>query len=307
MRIQPFLFFVFCTAELLAQPVLEYPAAIPAFGPQPIVARSYGVVPGIVQSGTGVLWDLSAVNFTEIGTTTDSILDPSTTPYTADYPDATHAVRLVDQFGYYRVDASGVEDLGYRLGPTSSSFIYSDPARIVQFPSEVGESWSDQTQSGSTNTTLTVTLLAEGELRLNDGSIPDAVLIRREYVGSSSTAISTTWFRRSDVLRPLGNLLTNGAVIVRAPIEVLTALNEHSSPAGISIFPNPCAHLLTVALPNTGSAALQLCDATGRVVLNARGNGDRVQLDLTDLGSGAYSLRVEQDGSVHHWQRIVKE
>lgn len=306
MRIQPFLFFVFCAAELLAQPVLEYPTAIPVFGPHPVVARSYGVVPGIVQSGTDVLWDLSTVNFTEIGTTTDSVLDPSTTPYTTDYPDATHAVRLVDQFGYYRVDANGVEDLGYRLGPTSSSFIYSDPARVVQFPGEVGESWSDQTQSGSTITTLTVTLLAEGELRLNDGSFSDAVLIRREYVGSSSTATSTTWFRRSDALRPLGNLLANGAVIVRAPIELLTTLKEHSSPTGISAFPNPCSHLLTVALPGTGSAALQLCDATGRVVLNSRGNGDRVQLDLSSLGSGPYFLRVSQAGSVH-MQRLVKE
>jgi len=306
MRIQPFVFFVFCTAELLAQPVLEYPAAIPAFGPHPVVARSYGVVPGIVQSGTEVLWDLSAVAFTEIGTTTDSVLDPSTTPYTAYYPDATHAVRLVDQFGYYRVDAAGVEDLGYRLGPTSSSFIYSDPAQVVLFPSAVGESWSDQTQSGSTTTTLTVTLLAEGELRLNDGTIPDAVLIRREYVGSSSTATSTTWFRRSDALRPLGNLLTNGAVIVRAPVELLTALNDHSSPTGISVFPNPCSNLLTVALPSTGTAAMQLFDAAGNVVLNARGNGDRAQLDLSNLGSGPYSLHLTQAGSVHV-KRVVKE
>ena len=123
MRTPSLFFFSLFSVALLAQPVLEYPTAIPVFGPHPVGSRSYGVVSGMAQSGTGVLWDLSAVNYTEIGTTTDSVLDPSTTPYALDYPGATHAVRLVDQFGYYRVDDTGVEDLGYRLGPTSSSFM----------------------------------------------------------------------------------------------------------------------------------------------------------------------------------------
>ena len=108
---------------LLAQPVLEHPAAIPALGAYPIEARSYGVVPGIVTNGTGVLWDLSERPYTEIGTTKDSVLLPSATPYAADYPDATHAVRLVDQFGYYRVSDSAVDNIGYRLSAGSPSFI----------------------------------------------------------------------------------------------------------------------------------------------------------------------------------------
>lgn len=296
----------FWSTALLAQPVLEYPNAIPAFGPYPVVARSYGVVPGIAQSGTAVLWDLSAVSYTEIGTTTDSVLDPAATPYAADYPGATHAVRLVDQFGYYRIESTGVDDLGYRLSPTGSSFVYSDPAHIVQFPSVVGESWSDATQSGSTITTLTVTLLAEGELRLADGTIPDAVLVRREYVGPSSTATSTTWFRRSDALRPLGNLLANGSVIVRAPVDLLTAVEESSKLLEVTVLPNPCTDLLSIWLTQAAGVDLQLCDGSGRAVLSQRSNSGLVYMDLSTLPKGLYVLRVVQ-GSASTVRKVVKE
>ncbi|MEZ4739103.1 MAG: T9SS type A sorting domain-containing protein [Flavobacteriales bacterium] len=281
---------------LAAQPVLEHPAAIPAFGPHPVETRSYGVVPGLAQSGTGVVWDLSAIDPTVIGTTTDSVLDPTATPYAAYYPDATHAVRLVDQFGYYRVSASAVDDLGYRLSPGSTSFIYSDPARILQFPSEIGDSWSDATLSGATASTLTVTVLAEGEIRLADATIHDAVLIRRQYAGSSSNATSTTWFRRSDGLRPLGNLLANGTVIMRVPQELGTGISPRKVGQQLQLYPNPTPGELRIVSAGTGVAEVQLFDATGRSVRRTSSNASVLVMDLSDLADGSYLLVVQQGG-----------
>jgi hypothetical protein len=211
----------------------------------------------------------------------------------------------VDQFGYYRVSATAVDDQGYRLSAGSPSFIYSDPARILQFPSAVGDSWSDATLSGATASTLTVTVLAEGEIRLADATIPDAVLIRRQYVGSSSTASSTTWFRRSDGLRPLGNLLANGTVIVRVPQMVGTGLSPTAKGPLVQPYPNPTTGDLRITLEGEGVAEIHLHDVMGRLVRHARSSASTLVMDLSDLADGSYLLAVQKAGT-RSTQRVVK-
>lgn len=281
-----------------AQTAFSYPNAIPAFGAYPVETRSYGVVSGLDQSGSGLTWDLSGAAYSVVGTTIDSVLVPSATPYSNDYPLASIAVRLVDQFGYYTADETGVLDLGYRPSAVSPSFVYSDPARIVAFPTEVGDGWSDATLSGTTATTLTVTVLAEGELRLAEGVIPDAVLVRRHYAGSSFNATSTTWFRRSDALRPLGNLLANGTVIIRAPIGLATAVGEPLDTAAV-LAPNPCAGVSNILLPYKEPVNVRVIDAVGRVCMSVEERSGSVVLDLSSWPDGHYVVEITHNGKRH--------
>ncbi|MGV3636957.1 MAG: hypothetical protein ACO1NQ_04845, partial [Flavobacteriales bacterium] len=195
------------TAPLLAQPVFVHPDAIPAYGAYPVETRSYGVVPGLITSGTDVVWDFSTQDFSLIGTTTDSILLPASTPYAADFPTATHAVRLVNQFGYYRASSTEVLDLGTRLSPGSPSQVNTDPAAILRFPASVEDSWTDAVITGATSSQLQVTILAAGTIVLEDATIPDVVLVERRQTAPAFTAVSTTWFRRGNGLVPLGNVL----------------------------------------------------------------------------------------------------
>lgn len=300
------LLFLLPVLNATAQPVLEHPAAIPTPGGYAVETRSYGAVPGIATTGADVLWDLSAISYSVIGTTVDSILDPANTPYASDYPAATHAVRLVDQFGYYQVTDDHVDDLGYRISAGSPSFIYSDPGRILQFPSAVGDSWSDQTLSGSTASTLTVTVLAEGEIRLADQSIPDAVLVRRVYQGST-TATSTTWFRRSDGLRPLGNLLSNGTVIMRAPVVGTgTGITERTAPPVFGAFPVPTSGSLTIRkLDGSPLDDVRVLDGAGRTVLFYSTRNNASTIDLSDQPAGNYVIGTGRAGQ---WsvQQVVK-
>jgi hypothetical protein len=273
-----------------AQNVFEWPASVPAFGDHPVETRSYGVVPGLVTGGSSITWDFSALSATVVGTITDQVLQPAETPYAGDYPGATHCVRFGEQYGYYAIDAQSVRDLGYRLSAGSPSFIYSDPAEVVRFPAAVGDSWTDATLSGTTATTLTVTILAEGTIVLADAVIPDAVLVRRVQQSSSTTATSNTWFRRGDPLRPLGNVLANGTVIVRVPQELITQVPERDAPS-FSTHPQP--FVTSVRITATSPVQrVDVFDAGGRLVRSAQPNASSFELDLAELPAGTYCARA---------------
>lgn len=292
------------SAGVCAQPVFVHPDAVPSLGAYPVETRSYGVVPGLVTSGSEVVWDFSAQDFSIIGTTTDSVLLPSATPYTADFPMATHAVRLVNQFGYYRASSTGVLDLGTRLSPGSPSQINTDPAAILQFPAAVEDSWTDAVITGATTSQLQVTILAAGTIVLEDATIPDAVLVERRQTSPSFTAISTTWFQRGNGLVPLGNILANGGIIVRVPVNLITTIAEREVPA-LTLAPNPAVG--NTVLQRTDGVPLgrvRLLDAAGREVRSVRVNTAHMEFQLTDLPNGSYLVQVISADGVRT-QRLI--
>ncbi|MBL7954766.1 MAG: T9SS type A sorting domain-containing protein [Flavobacteriales bacterium] len=292
------------SAGVCAQPVFVHPDAVPSLGAYPVETRSYGVVPGLVTSGSEVVWDFSAQDFSIIGTTTDSVLLPSATPYAADFPTATHAVRLVNQFGYYRASSTGVLDLGTRLSPGSPSQINTDPAAILQFPAAVEDSWTDAVITGTTTSQLQVTILAAGTIVLEDATIPDAVLVERRQTSPSFTAISTTWFQRGNGLVPLGNILANGGVIVRVPVNLITTIAERDVPT-LTLAPNPAVG--NTVLQRTDGVPLgqvRLLDAAGREVRSLRVNSAYMEFQLTDLPNGSYVVQVISADGVRT-QRLI--
>lgn len=305
MRTIPLLSCLLLGGTSLAQTVFTYPDAIPAFGAYPVEARSYGNVPGLITAGTGVVWDFSAQNYSVIGTTTDSILDPAATPYAADFPTADVAVRLVDQFGYYGTSDTEVLDLGTRLSASSPSSINTDPASIVHFPADVDDTWTDAVATAASNSQLQVTILAEGAIILADAVIDDAVLVERRYITPSFTSVSTTWFRRSNCLVPLGNVLSNGGVIVRVPEDLMSAVTEVAA-FDVRIGPNPAAH--SIHVERTDGAALgelRLIDSAGREVRAVTTSSSRVEIDLTGSPEAAYVLRIASADGVR-MMRVVR-
>jgi hypothetical protein len=304
MRTKLSLAYLLTSATLVAQPVFVHPDAVPAIGAYPVETRSYGVVPGLVTSGSDVVWDFSAQDFNLIGTTTDSVLLPSATPYAVDFPTATHAVRLVNQFGYYRASSTGVLDLGTRLSPGSPSQINTDPAAILQFPASVEDSWTDAVITGATTSQLQVTILAAGTIVLEDATIPNVVLVERRQTSPSFTAISTTWFQRGNGLVPLGNILANGGVIVRVPVNLITTIAERDVPV-LTLAPNPAVGS-TVLQRSDGVplGRVRLLDAAGREVRSVRVNAALMEFQLTDLPNGSYVVQVISTDGVRT-QRLI--
>lgn len=304
-------FLVLCSVlsvAALAQPVFQASTCIPAIGAYPVEVRSFSSAPGLAQSGSDVIWDLSTLPFTLIGTTVDSVLAPQNTPYASDYPAANLSVRLNGSFGYYRLESDHVDDLGYRVSPGSPSFIYSDPARILVLPFSVGQSATDAAVANSTTTTLTVEVLASGEIRLADGVIPDAVLVRRTYVTSNSTAVSNTWFRESDALRPVGNLLSSGGVIIRKPqVDAPTGVSTTASAeVGFTLYPVPSSTTLHITVAGDTNGELRIYDPLGKQVGQLRIIAGTAEVDISALAPAIYVVELRTTHSSAR-QRFVKE
>lgn len=69
------------------------------------------------------------------------------------------------------------------------------------------------------------------------------------------------------------------------------------SGCAITIHPNPASDHIIVTLPFAG-AELELLDVTGRMVRSVRTSGSMARVDIPDLASGHYTLRISRSGIV---------
>ena len=83
------------------------------------------------------------------------------------------------------------------------------------------------------------------------------------------------------------------------------SIREAEKSDGISIFPNPVQSQINITLNAELYHWLQITDITGRVILKKEIRQNAVSIDLSDLSSGVYSLRLLGDNNVVTKQIIV--
>lgn len=82
----------------------------------------------------------------------------------------------------------------------------------------------------------------------------------------------------------------------------------HHAAAGIQqMYPNPATDVLTIEFNASTPSAIEMYDATGKLVLSIQQvNGPKVQVDVTALAPGLYTLRmINSGGTTAH--RFIKE
>lgn len=68
----------------------------------------------------------------------------------------------------------------------------------------------------------------------------------------------------------------------------------------LNIYPNPADDLLTIEMPESeGPFHITLIDMTGKVVLLETANGSRKSIDVSQLTSGQYRVRIETNGKTY--------
>ena len=102
----------------------------------------------------------------------------------------------------------------------------------------------------------------------------------------------------------------------RARRFVISALVNCSNCAGISVNdleaknitvrPNPATNNFTVELDNDSQAQVQLFNLVGQVVYNAQTNNQTVNVNISNLNSGVYMLKVTQNGRIYTSKVLVQ-
>ena len=91
-----------------------------------------------------------------------------------------------------------------------------------------------------------------------------------------------------------------------AMLDITTAIEDPGS-LSIGVSPNPVHDMLTIDMEISSNATIEVIDASGKeVIARATRNSDRIQLDVKDLSTGTYLVKITAEGTIHS-ARFVKE
>jgi hypothetical protein len=191
----------------MAQPTINQ-ASFPAFGTT-ITSREVdgtGINPG--PAGANQTW-----NFTAFPDTGDPVtltyVNPSTTPFAAQFPTANYAFQGQVQespgsttYGYYKLDNSSFELLGSATSASGYDLVinFSNPLTQITFPASLGSSNSDTYESVAnssfpgniftSNGTYSYTIDAYGTLTSSSGTYNNVVRLKSRDISNDTSIIS---------------------------------------------------------------------------------------------------------------------
>jgi hypothetical protein len=256
-----------------------------------------GVVP---TTGTNVTWDLST-GLTNFGM--NEVLEfaaPSATPHTADFPDATHAFHtsLGDSWYYFDLEGDSLFSLGFK--DAGVHVACPDPKLEAVFPFSYGMLIEDSSACGLIGEPYPAyegwELVATGTMITPIGTIPNVAML--SYYNSGEPVGAYEWFQTSNILVSIGQY--DATTLTIWPPTSGIGVQENGSVVSLHAYPNPARTDVVLEVPWQGSqVGYALMDATGRALDHGMliAIGGRVRLDVTDLSSGNYALRLAVDGT----------
>ena len=267
-----------------------------------------GLQPVISLAGTGQVWDFSMLSLSPHAQL-DSLeyMDPASTPYFADFPDASLAARWTTaqlpgfhQYNYYELTFDAATLIGRY---NTMAGVQYDSIRYLAFPFSLGQTIS-ATEWG---VALQITLLAEGTLYLPCDTIMGARLL--EYVGGLQPYDPTYhWVSADDALRVAATLDQGG---LRASCREDVTVGSHVIPLSRTApgWPNPFSDRITwLAEPGDERRIMDGTGKTIRVLRNAVGSAivwDGRDARGNEVPVGIYVVRYIGPG-VQHVERLVK-
>lgn len=276
-----------CTLSTQAQ-TLTQATSVPTIG-RTETRTYYGAFGNIsvATSGTGVVWDLtSATPFGVSNTVTYTA--PGESPYAALHPTSNLALHSTDgvndEWRHFRVTADTAELLSANVD------VFDGGRTLCTFPFSMGSSFTDTYAiSGGTQNTETDVYVASGQITAPWGTIPNVVMF------SVNGGLSYYFYTADNVLDAVGTY-TPGFGVDLWRVESNTAVEEESS-LRIGLFPVPATDVVTMALPFTSDALLEVIDAACRVVRTWRNPANTRSIDMSGFAPGCYTLRaIGSDG-----------
>lgn len=102
-------------------------------------------------------------------------------------------------------------------------------------------------------------------------------------------------------LTPMGHIESN-AILTHCDSMVTGITDLAGANIGIYCFPNPASHILTIATDiSIGTVRYQICDISGRSVADGEATGGNSEVNISNLPSGIYVLKITTDK--YKWQK----
>ncbi len=96
----------------------------------------------------------------------------------------------------------------------------------------------------------------------------------------------------------------NGMVYRFVPAGTTESVQENN--AEIAVYPNPAQNILNIEIANTGTASVSIKNIVGQSVKEISLNQLKNTINISDLSSGMYLLKVVQNGQIYTNKLIVK-
>jgi hypothetical protein len=330
------------TASLpaLAQPTLTATGNLPAIGQVfPYHKAAYAAPPA---AGSGMTYNYAGL--VETGVTAWQWIDPAVYSNPSAFPTATLAATNGIDTLFFNVTANGLERVGERQSIVGfdAEVPFTDASLNLKLPLSYGQTWNDNiagnfmvdTSPGTRSGTISGNADGGGLLTIPGGG--PAVEVVRVYTYTQEVNTLTqvpifgtvtvihkraqydhyASFMKTPILRVYTDSLSSSIGLTQntSGIEWLdtafVGLAERANRHALEVFPNPAGDQVNIRLdmPANGRMMLELCDATGRVVLSRRAiPGVQQQvLDLAAITPGAYVLNLREGGELVRSIRVVR-
>jgi hypothetical protein len=302
-------------SSLLSQPILEN-TIFPIIGDTlDYVSLNNGdleILPG--ESGENVTWDFS--NFDLTGSTNTVIYkNPNETPLGNNFPSANMAkFYSSDQIEYYRKTNDSLIYLGEKSTGVGLK-IYGNSIVDLKAPFNYGDSFTDNFASNFVNgngASITRTgyvkcsFEAYGSLILPSITIENCIKIKiaqytRDVQGSTiNNYYDTSYYWYSPIIKD--HILKYYSTTISGTHYSYAYLQINLNTASISeivnnsfsIYPNPASQKINITIPTESDFQENgfLLDASGRTIKTFNLTGTKAEIDITDLLSGVYFVRI---------------
>ena len=307
---------------LQAQPTLNHPGNTPQIGDQ--VYLQYvdhsGLNPG--SAGAGVSWDFGTLTNEDLLMV--EVVDPTTTPYSGDFPGADMAFSTGGvAFSYNQADNSGMYLLGFGAdtGEVVILNVFTDIETMITYPFTYNSSFTDDYNGGFTSMgveirqsgNVTTTGDAYGTITLPTGTFNNVLRTKTERLQVDSMFLGTKFLQATvtnDILynwytssgtTPLFSLQTNesGTPISAYYGDEATGLDNDLSITNMQVYPNPATDNIMVSFYNNSDAEvnISLVNQLGQSVLSlnnlhAESGMNQEQVDLSGIPAGIYYVQI---------------
>lgn len=236
--------------------------------------------------GAGQSWDLSGLTLQNIGTM--NFTYAAGTTYADDFPQANwvwvhNATGVGSAYYYIEITTDGM-DLWDRNVGLPNAVVYLDPVRIMKFPLELGESFTDEYSTTNGVNYKHWTYTGNGTVTLPIGTVTDVALVVSE---------------EGDIAfwnpEPLYPVMIADATSAMFYLQNNVGIHGPELPS-LAVWPNPCRDILHLPT-RVRHGQWKVMDMQGRLLLEGMVNGQAGAVDVAGLAPGGYMLLLEADGT----------